>query len=114
VRIAGSKAWLTIKGPSQGIARPEFEYPIPAGDAEQMLALCVRPLIEKIRYRIEYRGRFWEVDEFMGDNEGLVTAEIELSAPAEAVELPPWVGAEVSDDPRYFNANLVARPFTRW
>jgi CYTH domain-containing protein len=114
LRIAGPEAWVTIKGLTQGIARAEFEYPIPSSDAEKILDLCLRPLIEKIRYRIEYRGHTWEVDEFLGDNQGLVLAEIELGDAGEPLELPPWAGAEVSADPRYFNANLVARPFTEW
>jgi CYTH domain-containing protein len=114
LRISGTEAWLTIKGLTQGIARAEYEYPIPSSDAENILDLCLRPLIEKIRYRIEYRGRTWEVDEFLGENQGLVLAEVELGDVEETLELPPWAGAEVSDDPRYFNANLVAQPFTKW
>jgi len=114
LRMAGSEAWLTIKGPTAGNTRPEFEYSIPPADAEQILALCLRPFIEKIRYRIEYQGRIWEVDEFLGDNQGLVVAEVELADEGEALELPPWIGEEVSDEPRYFNANLIAHPYSRW
>ncbi len=115
VRVAGDRALLTVKGPSRGLVRAEFEYPIPMADAHAMLdALCLAPLIEKVRYRVEYAGRVWEVDEFLGDNHGLVLAEVELDAADAEVDLPPWAGREVSDDPRYYNANLVANPYTRW
>lgn len=115
VRIAGSAAYLTIKGSRIGIARPEFEYPVPRDDAEFMLDhLCIAPVIIKRRYRVPFQGHIWEVDEFEGENAGLVTAEIELSAPDTPFEAPPWVGAEVSSDPRYGNASLVRHPFRAW
>lgn len=115
VRTVGNEAWLTIKGPTQGFARAEYEYPIPLQDGEQMLAnLCQRPLIEKLRYWLNYAGHTWEIDVFEGDNLGLTVAEVELSDPDEALELPPWIGREVSDDPRYLNANLVRRPYRQW
>lgn len=114
VRIAGKQAYLTIKGQSQGITRPEFEYAIPPADALQLLAMCLWPLIEKTRYRVEHGTHVWEIDEFAGENSGLVVAEVELQSPHEAIELPDWVGEEVSDDPRYLNANLVKKPFSRW
>lgn len=115
VRLAGEAAWLTIKGPPEGLLRPEFEYPIPVADANEMLdRLCRRPLIEKIRHRVSHGGRTWEVDEFLGDNAGLLLAEVELDRPDEEVELPPWAGEEVTEDPRYANAALVDRPFSRW
>jgi adenylate cyclase len=115
VRIAGDQAFLTIKGAPQGLARPEFEYVIPITDARQLLdELCLRPLIEKVRYHVAYGGLTWEVDEFGGDNRGLILAEVELDHPEQPVALPPWVGTEVSGDPRYTNARLVHRPFSRW
>ena len=115
VRIAGAQGFLTVKGPSVGAARLEFEYEIPVADAEAMLdALCARPLIEKTRYRIPSGGLIWEVDEFAGDNAGLVVAEVELEHEDQEVVLPDWVGAEVTGDPRYFNASLVAQPYKEW
>ena len=114
VRIAGNKAMLTIKGITQGASRAEYEYEIPVEDAEELLDLCQRPIIEKWRHEIEHAGMTWEVDEFFGDNQGLVLAEVELDSPDEAFDLPPWVGKEVTDDPRYFNANLVHHPFRNW
>lgn len=114
VRQAGTSGFITIKGTTQGRIRQEFEYPIPLSDVEALMKLCLRPLIEKIRYVVEYHGKRWEVDEFRGENEGLVLAEIELASKDEPVDLPPWIGEEVSHDARYFNANLVEHPFTRW
>jgi adenylate cyclase len=115
VRIAGGKAFLTIKGKSSGISRMEFEYAIPVEDARVLLAeLCEQPVIDKIRYKVDYRGFVWEVDEFLGDNAGLLVAEIELEEEEQAFEKPPWVGAEVSADRRYSNAGLVRLPFSRW
>jgi adenylate cyclase len=113
IRLAGEEAFLTIKGEGRGIRRPEFEYPIPLDDANAMLdELCLKPVIDKVRYEVRYRGRVWEVDEFLGLNRGLLLAEIELDDEAEALELPEWVGEEVSGDPRYFNANLIAAPYS--
>lgn len=114
VRRAGDRAFLTIKGISRGISRPEFEYAIPVAQAEDLFALCLGPLIEKTRTIVEYSGKRWEVDEFAGDNAGLVVAEIELKGEDEVFDLPPWAGAEVSDDPRYFNSSLSERPFKSW
>ena len=115
VRIAGELGYLTIKGPSQGYSRLEFEYPIPLPDAQIMLeTLCDRPLIEKTRYRIEYQGLIWEVDEFQGDNSGLIIAEVELTDENQVIELPDWLGVEVSQDSRYYNANLVKYPYSQW
>ena len=115
VRVAGDKAFLTIKGVSRGVTRTEFEYPIPVEDAAEMLdTLCERPLIEKTRWVVPFKGFTWEVDEFHGENAGLVVAEVELPTAETKPELPPWVREEVSKDPRYFNANLVKRPFTTW
>ncbi len=115
VRLAGGQAWLTIKGKTVGISRAEFEYPIPVADAREMLdRLCRRPLIEKTRYRVEAAGLVWEVDEFDGVNAGLVIAEVELADENQRIDLPDWVGREVTGDPRYCNASLVDRPFCEW
>lgn len=115
VRVAGDRGYLTIKGASNGISRAEYEYAIPLLDAAELLdTLCQRPLIEKKRYRIPWGNVIWEVDEFFGENQGLILAEVELSHADQALELPDWIGAEVSHDPRYFNANLVKYPFQRW
>lgn len=111
IRIAGSEAFITVKGKTQGISRAEFEYPIPLHDAEVMLVtLCARPLIEKTRYALEHAGKLWTVDVFEGENDGLVMAEVELTGPEERIALPDWVGEEVTDDPRYRNSSLVSAP----
>ena len=95
--------------------RAEFEYPIPVADANAMLDdLCETPIIEKSRYRIAQGDLTWEVDEFTGENAGLIVAEIELANEAQAFDKPAWIGEEVTGDPRFFNANLVANPFSRW
>ncbi len=115
VRIVGEKGYLTVKGPSVGARRAEFEYEIPVADADAMLgALCARPLIEKTRSKIPFEGLIWDVDEFAGDNEGLVVAEVEVTDEAQEVSLPDWIGEEVTHDPRFFNANLVAHPYKNW
>jgi CYTH domain-containing protein len=114
VRIAGDKAFLTIKGVSRGASRAEFEYPIPPEDAEQLLKLSDGPIIEKIRYVIDHEGSTWEVDEFHGDNAGLVVAEIELTSEDQPFSRPPWLGSEVTEDSRYFNASLASHPYTKW
>ena len=115
VRVEGDEATLTIKGRSVGAVRGEWEYPIPKSDAQALLTqLALRPLIEKSRYRIPYQGMTWEVDEFYGDNAGLVVAEIELIAEDQAFEKPEWVGEEVTHDARYFNANLLRHPYSAW
>lgn len=115
VRLAGEQGFLTIKGPTQGIGRAEFEYPIPAADARELLdTLCARPQIEKRRRRIPFGGHVWEVDEFLGENAGLVVAEVEVGDEAEAFEKPDWVGEEVSHDRRYANSALAERPYRTW
>ncbi|MFI5230406.1 MAG: CYTH domain-containing protein [Gemmatimonadales bacterium] len=115
VRTAGDAAFLTVKGTTVGTSRAEYEYRIPLEDADEMLdQLCLHPLIEKTRYREAFGGRPWEIDVFEGTNDGLVVAEIELSSAQSQFEEPPWLGAEVSGDPRYFNSNLVRAPFTSW
>ncbi len=114
VRTAGDEAFLTVKGLTTGNSRLEFEYAIPLADAVAMLALCEGPLVEKTRHEIPHGGKVWQVDEFLGDNRGLVVAEVELSSADEAVDLPEWIGREVSGDPRYYNSNLAVTPFSRW
>lgn len=115
VRISDDSAWLTIKGKTVGSTRLEFEYPVPAADAEAILdSLCEGSIIDKTRHLVEHAGHTWEVDIFTGDNAGLVIAEVELAAEDEAVELPEWVSSEVTDDPRYYNANLVTNPYCNW
>ncbi|MEH2197124.1 CYTH domain-containing protein [Nostoc sp.] len=115
IRIAGEKSYLTIKGPSIKYSRLEFEYPIPVKDAQEILeTLCERPFIEKVRYKIEFGGLIWEIDEFDGVNKGLILAEVELNDENQQIELPNWIGQEVSDDFRYFNSNLVKHPFSQW
>ncbi|WP_041780115.1 CYTH domain-containing protein [Allocoleopsis franciscana] len=115
VRLVGNQGYLTIKGLTQGCSRAEYEYSIPADDAQEMLDnLCEAPVIDKTRYKIEYAGLIWEVDEFAGENQGLIIAEVELIDENQSIELPEWIGKEVSDDPRYFNANLVQYPYRQW
>ncbi|GGX67284.1 CYTH domain-containing protein [Litorimonas cladophorae] len=114
IRLAGDLAWLTIKGPTVGISRAEFEYEIPATDAQQMLDMCEGAIIEKTRWQVSYENLIWEVDEFFGENGGLVVAEIELRSEDQTFAKPDWVGEEVTDDPRYANSNLSVKPFTRW
>ncbi len=115
VRTAGNKGFITVKGRTVGASRTEYEYEIPAADAEAMLKdFCDKPLIEKLRYKVDYAGMTWEVDEFFGDNAGLITAEIELSSESQPIELPPWVGIEVTGDHRYSNSNLGKNPYRNW
>lgn len=115
VRVVGDRGYLTIKGPTVGLGRAEYEYPIPLRDAEEMLThLCGLPLIEKLRYRLEVAGLLWEVDEFAGANRGLILAEVELQTPEQAIALPEWIGPEVTGDPRYYNASLARYPFSQW
>lgn len=114
VRTAGEDAFITIKGPSLNATRAEFEYPIPVKDAEELMQLCTLPLIDKIRYHLECAGKKWVVDEFFGDNEGLIMAEIELIFAEEKYEIPAWVGEDVTHDPRYYNSYLAAHSFSTW
>lgn len=115
VRIEGDKGYLTVKGQTVGAKRTEFEYEIPVADAVTMLNdLCEQPLIEKTRCKIPFGDLTWEVDEFIGDNKGLIVAEVELSDESQEIRVPDWIGEEVTDDSRYFNANLVAHPYKNW
>ena len=115
VRTIDDRGYLTVKGLTIGASRAEFEYEIPLEDASQMLdQLCERPLIEKTRYRVEHGGLVWEIDEFFGDNQGLVVAEVELESESQPFERPAWAGDEVTGDPRYFNSNLIKMPYSTW
>ncbi len=114
VRIAGNEGRLTVKGPTIGATRAEFEYAIPVADARAMLALCESGVIEKYRRKILHHGLVWEVDEFLGDNAGLIVAEVELEHEDQPIELPGWIGQEVTNDPRYFNSSLSSKPFQSW
>lgn len=110
VRIAGHQAFLTVKGPSHGISRAEFEYEIPLPDAHELMQLCLGPSIRKTRYFIQHEKHTWEVDEFHDANAGLWLAEIELTSESVSFMMPPWLGREVSDDPRYHNSALALNP----
>lgn len=114
VRTKGEKAFLTIKGENQGIVRQEFEYGIPAEDAEKLLELCEQPIIEKVRYLEIFAGKHWEIDCFFGVNEGLLLAELELDSSEEQFSLPVWVGQEVSGEEQYYNSNLIRHPYKTW
>ena len=116
VRTKGSKGFLTVKGKgnASGTTRMEWEKEIPLADAEQLMALCERGVIDKIRYDIPVGSHTYEVDEFFGENEGLVIAEIELAHEDETFEKPQWLGSEVTGDERYYNAYLSNNPYTAW
>lgn len=115
VRIEGERAVITVKSKSTGASRGEWEYEIPVADAAELLdGLCEQPLVEKVRHRIAHAGHVWEVDEFLGQNAGLVVAEIELGAEDEAFEKPDWIGAEVTGEARYYNSNLIRTPYSTW
>ena len=115
IRTIESKAYLTIKGESVGIKRLEFEYEIPVDDANELLNnLCHKPIINKNRYKIQYKGLIWEVDEFLGENIGLILAEVELSDESQKINVPDWIGIEVTGDPKYYNANLISNPYCNW
>lgn len=115
VRVSGETARLNIKSATLSVTRTEYEYPIPCLDAKEMLDnLCNKPLLEKTRHHVKHHGHLWEVDVFSGDNEGLIVAEIELQSVDETFSKPDWAGAEVSDDPRYYNVCLVEHPYKNW
>jgi len=114
IRVAGEKAFLTIKGRSESIVRPEFEYEIPVEDAENMLELAISSPVEKTRYKIQHEDFTWEVDVFSGRNAGLIVAEIELESEAQDFPLPEWLLDEVSYDGRYYNSYLSLYPFQEW
>ena len=114
VRTSDDKAFLTIKGRTEGISRVEFEYEIPSEEALEMLKLSAQQPIEKTRYIVEVNGHTWEIDVFEGSNAGLVLAEVELDSEDEKVELPDWIDFEVTHDPRYYNSALSKTPFSTW
>lgn len=115
IRTINDKAFLTIKGLTVGATRSEYEYEIPLADCNAMLdTLAEKPIIEKKRYKVPFAGLTWEIDEFFGENAGLIVAEVELASEGQAIDKPEWVGEEVSADPRYFNSNLIKHPYTRW
>jgi adenylate cyclase len=114
VRRAGGQAWLNIKSATLGIERAEFEYPVPPEDAQAMLATLCDGVLEKIRHFVEVDGMLFEIDEFLGENAGLVVAEVELPAADAPFPRPPWLGREVSALARYYNVNLIDRPYARW
>jgi adenylate cyclase len=115
VRIVDdSNALITIKGARAGLSRQEFEYPLPLEDARALSELRQGSVVEKTRFLAPHAGRIWEVDVYSGDNAGLVIAEIELESETAAVELPPWIGREVTSEARYYAARLAARPFRSW
>ena len=114
VRIKGTEATLTVKSSGTGLTREEYQYEISVKDAENLLHLCPHKSIEKIRYKIDDQGHCWDVDEFQGENEGLLMAEVELEYETEEVILPEWLGEEVTGDPRYYNATLIQNPFKFW
>ena len=114
VRIEGDAAFLNMKSREAGPSRQEFDYPVPLADARALLALCVGGRIDKTRHYVEHRGHLWEIDEFHGDNAGLVVAEIELGSVDEAFAKPGWLGAEATHAQRYYNLALASRPYSQW
>lgn len=115
VRVSDNEAWLNIKSGTLGVSRSEYEYPIPVEDGREILDhLCRRPLLEKTRHYVRYGSYVWEIDVFEGDNEGLVMAEVELANSEDKFPRPQWLGEDVSDDPRYYNARLVEHPYKDW
>jgi len=114
VRVAGDVAWLNIKSGGLVASRLEYEYAVPVADARELLVVAVGPLVEKTRHLVPYGGMTWEVDEFHGDNSGLVVAELELDREDQAFARPPWAGAEVTHLPRYYNVSLVNHPYRQW
>ena len=114
VRLQGDGAFLNLKSREPGHTRQEFDYPIPVADARALLALCVGGVIDKRRHLVRHEGHLWEVDEFLGDNAGLVVAEIELGSAGEAFAMPAWAGREVTDEARYYNLALASRPYSDW
>jgi adenylate cyclase len=114
VRIKGEKAFITIKGRTNSISRPEFEYEIPVEDAQELMELAISEPVEKNRYLVRYKNSLWEIDVFDGKNKGLFLAEIELNSENEPFDKPDWILEEVSADGRYYNSYLSECPFTEW
>ena len=114
VRVSGDEAWLNIKSSTLGVERQEYEYAVPLADGEAMIAQLCDGVVEKIRHYVARGDHEFEIDEFFGANDGLVVAEVELDAADEAFERPAWLGRDVSHLPRYYNLNLIGRPFSAW
>lgn len=114
IRIYGERGFITIKGKNDNLTRKEFEYEIPLADAESLIELCEKPIIEKTRHIYNYKGNKWEIDEFKGDNAGLIMAEVELKDEDQKVEIPEFIGEEVSSDRRYYNSSLIKSPYAEW
>jgi len=114
IRVAGDRAMLTVKGPTRGTRRAEFEYEVPVAHAKEMLELCKEPPVEKRRTKIPFEGFVWEVDEFLGANRGLILAEVELETEDQQFAIPDWIGEEVTGDVRYYNSRLAKQPFSTW
>ncbi|NQV15162.1 CYTH domain-containing protein [bacterium] len=115
VRLSDNSGQLTVKGITSGATRLEFEYKIPVAEAKEMLeTICEQPIIDKTRYKIQIEGFIWEIDEFHGENEGLIVAEIELDSEDQKFSKPDWIGEEVTHDSRYYNSNLISNPFKKW
>lgn len=116
IRICGETGFLTIKSApnDHGWSRYEFERPLSLTDAEELLKLCLPGTIDKVRYWVPFGNHTWEIDVFHGENEGLIVAEIELESENEPIEIPEWIGSEVTGDPRYYNAMLSKHPYSRW
>ena len=112
--IEGDKGYLTIKGKTEGFSRPEYEYPVPLKDAEELLRNFCDAVISKKRYKVQVEDKLWEVDEFLEDNEGLIMAELELKNEGDVFHLPDWIDREVTEDPRYYNSQLSVYPFKNW
>ena len=114
VRLSGEQAWLNIKSATRGVSRAEYEYPVPAADAREMLDTLCDGVVEKVRHHVLHEGALFEVDEFTGRNQGLIVAEIELSSEDAAFPHPEWLGAEVSELERYYNVCLIDHPYAIW
>ncbi|MCD4721641.1 MAG: CYTH domain-containing protein [Desulfobacula sp.] len=115
IRTISDKGFLTIKGITVGATRLEYEYEIPKDECNAMLDdLVEKPIIEKKRYKLDYMGFTWEIDEFFGENKGLIVAEVELESEDQKFEMPEWIGEEVTGDSRYFNSNLIHHPYSKW
>jgi adenylate cyclase len=114
IRLEGDTAVLTVQGRPQGLARDEFAYSVPLEEARRLFAFSCGAVVEKWRRRIEFGGKWWDVDEFVGENTGLVLAEIELEREEEPIAPPPWLGKEVTHDVRYLNARLAMEPYSSW
>ena len=115
IRIQGEKANINVKSATLSMRRMEYEYEIPLSEAEEMLEqLCEQPQVDKTRYIVERGQHIWEIDEFYGENSGLMVAEVELGSEDEKIEKPEWLGEEVTEDPRYYNVNLIKHPYCKW